>query len=219
MSFLLWQLVDSGFPSGGFAHSGGLEASVHHGQVHDAESLRAFTRQTVAQAGRAALPLVTAVHREPQRLGELDQLCDAFLTNPIAKRASRAQGRALLTSTSRSFPHAKVDALEARVRRDQLHGHYAAVFGAVLSLLGVAPLDTQRLFLFLAGRGVCSAAVRLGLIGAYEAQELQTLVGGDIDRVIATCGQLGPFEISQTAPLIDLCQSTHDRLYSRLFQS
>jgi urease accessory protein len=219
MSYLVWQLVDSGFPSGGFAHSGGLEASVHHGHVHDAESLRAFTRQTVVQAGRAALPLVTAVHREPQRLDELDQLCDAFLTNPIAKRASCAQGRALLTSTSRSFPYARIDALEARVRRDQLHGHHAAVFGAVLSLLGVALLDTQRLFLFLAGRGVCSAAIRLGLIGAYEAQELQTLVSGDIDLVIATCGQLEPLEISQTAPLIDLCQSTHDRLYSRLFQS
>ena len=26
-------------------------------------------------------------------------------------------------------------------------------------------------------------------------------------------------DISQVAPLIDLCQSTHDRLYSRLFQS
>ena len=67
--------------------------------------------------------------------------------------------------------------------------------------------------------GDIPAAVRLGLIGTYEAQELQTILSRDIDVVIATCGRLQPIEIAQTAPLIDLCQSTHDRLYSRLFQS
>ena len=219
MNYLIWQLVDSGFPAGGFAHSGGLEASVHHGEVHDGVTLCAFARHALAQAGRASLPLVTAAHREPQSLRDLDQLCDAFLVNLVANRASRVQGRALLTSTARSFPRADIGLLERQVRREQLCGHYAPVFGAVLNLLGVERLETQRLFLFLIGRGVGSAAVRLGLVGAYEAQELQTLIAADIDDIIAACGQLGPLEISQTAPLIDLCQATHDRLYSRLFQS
>lgn len=219
MSYLLWQLVDSGFPAGGFAHSGGLETSVHHGQVSDAAGLRAFARQAIAQAGRGALPLVTAAHREPQSLDELDQLCDAFLTNPVANRASRAQGRAFLTSATRAFPRFDLAPIEQRIRREQLFAHYPPVFGAVLNRLGVDGLDTQRLFLFLVGRSVGSAAVRLGLIGPYDAQEMQAMLADDIDLVIAKCGRLGPLEISQTAPLIDLCQSTHDRLYSRLFQS
>jgi urease accessory protein len=88
-----------------------------------------------------------------------------------------------------------------------------------MNLLGVDRLEVLRLFLFLAGRGVASAAVRLGLIGVYEAQDLQAMLGDDIDRVIETCSDLEPSDISQTAPLIDLCQSAHDRLYSRLFQS
>ncbi|MCM3879037.1 MAG: hypothetical protein ND807_02915 [Vicinamibacterales bacterium] len=219
MSSIVWQLVDSGFPAGGFAHSGGLEASVHHGRVRDVAGVREFARQTVAQAGRAALPLVNTAHRNSRVIGELDELCDAFLTNPVANRASRAQGRALLTSTARSFHHAGLDSLEVRVRREPLRGHYAPIFGAVLKLLGVDLVDTQRLFLFIAGRGVGSAAVRLGLIGVYEAQELQATLGDDVDFVIETCSGLEPSDISQTAPLIDLCQSTHDRLYSRLFQS
>jgi urease accessory protein len=219
MNFLLWQLIDSAFPAGGFAHSGGLEASVHHGHVRDVAGVREFARQTVAQAGRAALPLVKTAHRDSQGINELDELCDAFLANPVANRASRAQGRALLTSTARSFHHAGLDSLETRVRHEPLRGHYAPIFGAVLNLLGVDLVDTQRLFLFIAGRGVGSAAVRLGLIGVYEAQDLQAMLGDDIDFVIETCGDLEPFDISQTAPLIDLYQSTHDRLYSRLFQS
>lgn len=214
-NFLLWQLVDSAFPAGGFAHSGGLEASVHHGLVTDGATLRAFARQAIAQAGRSALPLVTAAHRNPEDLAELDRLSDAFLSNPVANRASRAQGRAFLTSSARSFPEAP---LALRGRR-QLAGHFAPIFGAVLNLLGADRLDAQRLFLYMTGRGVGSAAVRLGLIGAYDAQQLQTRLAGDIDRIIERCGGFGPLDIAQTAPLIDLCQSTHDRLYSRLFQS
>jgi urease accessory protein len=219
MNYLIWQLVDSGFPAGGFTHSGGLEAGVHQGQVTDAAGVCVFARQAMAQAGHSALPLVTAAHRNAAALGDLDELCDAFLINPIANRASRAQGRALVTSSARSFPDRGLGPLETRVRRELLCGHYSPVFGAVLNVLGVDLLETQRLFLFLTGRSVASAAIRLGLIGAYAAQELQTILARDIDVVITKCGRLQPLDIAQTAPLIDLCQSTHDRLYSRLFQS
>lgn len=219
MSFLVWQLIDSGFPAGGFAHSGGLEASVQHGHVADAAGVGAFARQALLQAGRGALPLVSAAHREPDTLGELDRLSHIFLSNSIANRASRTQGRALLSSVASSFPHAHLASIEERVHEERLCCHYAPLFGAVFDILGVDLLDSQRAFLFMSVRGISSAAVRLGLIGAYEAQELQTLLSPDIERTIARCGSLPPTAIAQTAPLADLCQSTHDRLYSRLFQS
>jgi len=219
MNYLLWQLADSGFPAGGFAHSGGLEAAVQHGLVPDSQTVRAFARQAMAQAGRSALPLVTAAHRDPRSLGELDRLSDAFLTNPVANRASRAQGRAFMTATSRSFPHVDLVPLDRAIQVERLCAHYAPLFGAVLTNLGIDERDTQRLFLFMAGRGIGSAAVRLGVTGAFDAQELQNWLAPEIDQIIDRCGSLGPLEISQTAPLIDLCQSTHDRLYSRLFQS
>ena len=219
MSYLIWQLVDSGFPAGGFAHSGGLEASVHHGLVIDDATLRSFARQTLGQCGRSALPLVTAAHANPDDLTELHQLSDVFLSNSVANRASRAQARALLTSAARSFPRVNFGPLEERARRDQVSVHYAPIFGAVLARLGADRREAQRLFLFLTGRAVGSAAVRLGLIGAYDAQALQAVLSDDIDTIIDRCAELGPLDIVQTAPLIDLCQATHDRLYSRLFQS
>jgi hypothetical protein len=57
----------------------------------------------VLQAARGALPLASAAHRSPERLAELDHLSDAFLSSPVANRASCAQGRALLSSAIRSF--------------------------------------------------------------------------------------------------------------------
>jgi len=215
---LLWQLIDSGFPSGGFAHSGGLEASVHHGHV-TGDSFLTFARQTLAQAGRGALPLVTGAHREPESLAALDRLSDVFLSNPVANKASRAQGRALLASASRSFRHTSFASIEEHVRREQLAAHHAPMFGVVLKVLQASLIETQRAFLFVSLRGVASAAVRLGLVGTYEAQEVQAQLTRDVDLVIRNCGELEPRAIAQTAPLVDLIQSTHDRLYSRLFQS
>jgi len=219
MRLLVWQLIDSGFPAGGFAHSGGLETSMQHGLVADGAGVVRFARHALAQAGRSALPLMTAAHKDPTSLKELDHLSDIFLNNPIANRASRAQGRAFLSSVTRSFPGSPLAPVEERVKAGRLCSHYAPAFGAVHEALDVDLGQAQRAFLFITVRGVASAAVRLGLLGAYEAQEAQSLLAPEIERSIQRCGGLSAADIAQTAPLIDLCQSTHDRLYSRLFQS
>jgi urease accessory protein len=219
MNYLLWQLADSGFPSGGFAHSGGLEAAMQRGFVRDRASVRAFAEHAVLQAARGALPLASAAHRDQARLTELDRLSDAFLSSPVANRASCAQGRALLSSAVRSFPDAPLAAIEDRVRLDALAAHHAPLFGTIMRALGLELGDAQRLFLYSSARAVGAAAVRLGLIGAYDAQELQTSLAPRFEQMMERLGDLDPLDISQAAPLIDLCQSTHDRLYSRLFQS
>lgn len=219
MDFLLWQLADSGFPAGGFAHSGGLEAALHHGEVADADALWSLVLAAIAQAGHGALPLVTAAYSDMGDLAELDALCDAFLSNPVPNRASRAQGQAFLSTCARAFPESSAGALQAAVRREGLCGHHAPVFGATLMLLGVERSAAQRLCLYLTGRGAISAGIRLGVIGAYDAQRLLSAIGPEIDRTIERCAHLGPLDITQTAPRLDLLQSTHDRLYSRLFQS
>src|SRR5690349_1396214 len=157
--YLVWQLVDSAFPSGGFAHSSGLEASMHHGLVTTAGDVRDFARRTVHQTGRGSLPLVTAAHADERVLADLDGLADAFLSNSVANRASRAQGRALLTSSAKSFPLLDVGNMAVRIRDGRLNGHYAPLFGVLLARLGIDRHTTQQLFLFLAARTVCSAAV------------------------------------------------------------
>jgi urease accessory protein len=213
----MWQLVDSSFPTGGFAHSGGLEAAWQCGEVSSVQALRLFLRDALWQAGRAALPLASAAHTDPARLPELDARCHAFLTNVVANRASAVQGRAFLATCARVWPGEPMRALEARAKG--LRGHHAPIAGAVLATLDV-PLGTaQQLLLYLAARGVLSAAVRLGILGPYAAQRLQFECGEDIDAVLTRCAPLRDSDIAQTAPILDLLQAGHDRLYSRLFQS
>jgi urease accessory protein len=215
----LWQLIDSAFPTGGFAHSNGLEATWQQGEIGDTDSLTAFLRASIHQAATAAMPLVIATLRKPADFGELDALYDATVTNHIANRASRAQGRALLLAASGTFAKSNLTKLEQDVRSSHLPSHLAPVFGVIAASLGISEETTAQAFLFILLRGSISAAVRLGIIGPMEAQRVQTELSEEFPIAIARSIDVDPAAVVQTAPLTDLLQANQGRLYSRLFQS
>ena len=208
--WLLWQLMDSAFPTGGFAHSAGLEAAWQHGEIRHRDHLLSFAEAGLLQLGHAALPFVTTAHAEPDRVAELDRLCDVFTSNHVANRASRLQGRAFLTAAQKIF---EVSLSESPFL------HIAPVFGASLRQLNVTGETAARLFFFSHLRSVLAAAVRLNIVGPMEAQILQRRLSPVADKIIADCGALTVDDIAQTSPLLDLWQGAQDRLYSRLFQS
>lgn len=208
--WVLWQLLDSAFPTGGFAHSAGLEAAWQHGEVRNREELCSFVEAGLLQLGHAALPFVTTAHGEPARLPELDRLCDAFTSNHVANRASRLQGRAFATAVQRVF--------EVNLP-GSLCLHFAPVFGTTLRQLGVTAETAARMFFFSHLRGVLAAAVRLNIAGPMEAQMLQRRLAPVAEEIAVDCGALTINDLAQTSPLLDLWQGAQDRLYSRLFQS
>ena len=215
--WLTWQVADSAFPTGAFAHSWGLEAAWQHGELESHDALRQFLDAAVQQAGFATLPLLNAAYQRLDDLERLDGLTEAFLINAVANRASRVQGRSLLATAVRVWPSASLSALNRRA--EPTHSHLAPLSGAVFRAIGLSLPSAQQVVLYGTARGVLTAAVRLGIVGSYEAQRLQHACGPWLDAVAARCGALSPDDLAQTAPVADLLQSAHDRLYSRLFQS
>jgi urease accessory protein len=230
--FALWQLADSAFPTGGFAHSSGLEAAWQHGEVRNRADLVSFIEASLHQLGHAALPFVTAAFDAPEKLGEFDQLFNAFTSNHVANRASRLQGRAFFLAVVRIFNVGQASRLsllrgsaensseiETGATPVLTFAHFAPVFGACLRRLNMPRKSALRLFFFNHLRGLLAAAVRLHIVGPMEAQTIQHQLSSRADTVVQQSLKLGLQDVAQTAPLLDLWHGAQDRLYSRLFQS
>lgn len=211
--WLIWQLADSAFPSGGFAHSGGMEAAWQHGMIPDDESLTGFVRNSLKQLEKGSLAFVVEVWRDPTGFSEVDRRSDLFLNNHVANRSSRAQGRAFLAAVAGVFDQSAITTLVRDVRQNQEIGHFAPIFGLICREIGVNEATTAQLFGFVFLRSQISVAVRLGIIGPIQGQQIQAKLSSEIGFA-PSAG-----EPVQTAPVLDLVQATQDRLYSRLFQS
>ncbi len=205
MRSTVWQLIDSAFPVGGFAHSAGLESTLAHGVR---EPLEAYATRFVRQLERGALPFVNAAYARPEALAHIDARYEAFVAQHVARRASALQGRALLVACKRIFGGPEIEA-----------SHLAPLFGAVCAWLQIDAEETRAAYVFTGLRGLLSAAVRLGVAGPYEAQALQHRLAPICQEVVVAAQAHDLDAAAQTAPMLDVFQGAHDRLYSRLFQS
>lgn len=209
-TFLLLQLADAAFPSGGYAHSGGLEACAALSSME----LEDFFDQTLHTTARSALPFVRDAHDTNgahDALAAIDALADATITSHVANRASRAQGRSLATNAARMF--LAVTSLGAHAKTHPCH--HAPVFGALFGRLGISRADTVTAYLHGVARGALSSAVRLGLVGPLEAQRIHASREPLLERLIHSI----PEASAQTAPLLEMFGALHDELDGRLFQS
>ena len=216
---LVWQLVDSAFPAGGFAHSGGLEAAAQHGEISNRSDLIHFIKNALQQVGRGSLPFVSGAHETPENFGAISQHLETILSNQVANRASQLQGRAFLASSVRIFPGVELKLFQRKISDLNFPPHFAPVFGAILSVLHLARNLACRIFLFVHLRGFVSSAVRLGLVGPLEGQGIQHQLTDFLETVFAESLNVDYKDAAQTSPLYEIWQANQDRLYSRLFQS
>ncbi|KAK3308585.1 UreF-domain-containing protein [Chaetomium strumarium] len=102
-------LSDSALPLGSFAFSSGLESYLAHHQKtlapQQPASFTSFLPLSISSYASTTLPYVLAAHRDPSlaNLAALDDMLDASIICTVGRRASVAQGRALLSIWERSF--------------------------------------------------------------------------------------------------------------------
>lgn len=101
-------LADSALPLGSFAFSSGLESYLAHargrgGRTPAPSFARDFLPLSLASYAATTLPFVLAAHRDPAAVAALDDALDAAVVCPVGRRASVAQGRALLGIWERSL--------------------------------------------------------------------------------------------------------------------
>lgn len=108
MPHSLFLLSDSALPLGSFAYSSGLESYIAHNKplptgTHPITSFHRFLSLSLSCLASTTLPYLLKAYRRPDELEVLDNDLDASTPCTVARRASVAQGLALLSVWERAF--------------------------------------------------------------------------------------------------------------------
>lgn len=231
-------LSDSALPLGSFAFSSGLESYLAHRPSRPTPSLYPFLSLSLLSVAGTTLPYLVAAHKDPSLLPSLDDTLDACTLCLVARRASIAQGRALLTLWERAFRGTVSTTLPASLalakfsnelkgagagayKSGEVNGHYVPIWAVVTSAMGISVQESGYAFLFNHAKAVVSAAVRASVMGPYQAQGV--LAGAWFRDEIAKCmrnnWEVEVEDAGQMVPLMDLWIGRHEMLYSRIFNS
>ncbi|WP_326554101.1 urease accessory protein UreF [Micromonospora sp. NBC_01813] len=219
-------LADGRLPSGGHAHSSGLEAAVVAGRVHDLDTLAGFLTGRLATGGRTAAAFAAAAAAAgcdatapasddaTARLDALDDGLDARTPSPALRRASRTQGRALLRA-GRS-----IWSMPADGRRER---HQPVALGAVTAAAGLGPAQAALTAAYGAVTGPASAAVRLLGLDPYAVHGLLARLAPQIDAVAAEAATMAGWPVDDlpagSAPIPEVDAEHHATWEVRLFAS
>jgi urease accessory protein len=206
-------LADGRLPSGGHAHSGGLEAQVSAGRVRDLHTVAEFLRGKLATSGLVAAAFAAAACERPGRSPELDAGFDCRTPSPALRKASRAQGRALLRAARAMW------ALPPVGREP----HQPVALGVVAAAAGLAPVEAAVAAAHGTASGAASAAVRLLGLDPYSVHGLLARIAGECDRIAAEAAASAGHPVDDLpaagAPLLDVGAELHATWEVRLFAS
>jgi urease accessory protein len=147
----------------------------------------------------------------------LDAEADARTPSPAQRRASRAQGRALLRVARAAWPGPHLDTL-ALVAGGP---HQPLVLGATVAAAGGAPARAAQVAAYGSVTGPASAAVRLLGLDPLGVHRVLAGLAGRIDAVAAEAAEsVGAGHLPATsAPALDVFAELHQRAELRLFES
>jgi urease accessory protein len=207
-------LADGRLPADGHAHSGGLEAAVAGGRVRDVASLEGFLRGRLATAGLVAGAFAAAAcHRPGDAAGDLDTELDARTPSAALRRASRAQGRALLRAGRAmwTMPDRPEDP------------HHAVALGVVAAAAGLDAADAAAVAAYGSVSGPAGAAVRLLGLDPYPVHALLARLAPTVDAIAADAAAYRDTRAAElpaaSAPLLDIAAEDHATWEVRLFAS
>ncbi|HEV7713608.1 MAG TPA: urease accessory UreF family protein [Asanoa sp.] len=242
-------LADGRLPSGAHAHSGGIEAAVAAGRVHDLRTLESFLLGRTATTGvmsaafaaatchalttdgvvSAAVATDHALSARPDeehwdRVRALDDGLDARTASPALRAASRAQGRALLRAVARIWPDvAQAGERPAARSRFPAGSHHPTAIGIAAAAAGLGPAEAGLVAVYGGLTGAASAAVRLLGLDPYAVHGLVAALAQECDRVAADAALRVDDPVDDlpagSALLLDIDAEQHATWEVRLFAS
>ncbi len=242
-------LADGRLPSGGYAHSAGLEQAIRQGWVTDIAGLRDFLRGRLHTTGLMNAAFAVAAW---------NAVDESILAEAAPARSSNAESTSESTSgtaSTTSIAEALLDLNAELIARTpspalrrigawlgtlmlrsmrSIHPHplletlpkdlqQPLVYGAVGRVLGLSDADTAATILHEAVTGPATAAVKLMHIDPFQAHGAIIDLAADLDEAAERATDFGrgePADIpALSAPLSDFAAELHEGDNVRLFAS
>lgn len=218
----LLHVSDSAFPSGSFAFSNGLETIVKELHITNKSELADLLINQVAarwfEFDRYFINQAFLCAGSVSELRRLDASCHVQNTNEAFALASRGIGRSLIT-VHKKLQTKGIIAFSGAVyggKNSDDSGYEPVVRGLIGSSLNISQGETETGALFGTVSAFSSAAVRMNIIGALEAQQIIA------DALPKLCEMLAadcPNQATSSTLLSEIAALRHKHLDISLFSN
>jgi urease accessory protein len=222
MNAALLLLADGRLPSGGHAHSGGLEQAVVDGRVRTVADVGLFVRGALAGTGLTSAAIAALACAQAGHWQLLSAEFNARTPSAAARKVAATQGRALLRTSRRVWPSTALETLAAFSDRPPL----PLVQGAAAFSAGLTPAEAALASVHALAGGAASAGVRLLGLDPIEVSAMLAGLTAEVDRIAALAGSFAYTDLRQlsllpatTGPLLDILAERHDDREMSLFAS
>jgi urease accessory protein len=214
------QHADSAFPSGSFAFSNGIEGLAAMNAPLDRSGLRdvvaMFLQHRWVTSDRVAVALAHRAGDDFDKLAEIDHAVEAATLAEPLRNGSKRYGNALLAEHVRLGTQGATE-LRSQIEAGNVLGHLPIVPGFVWRARGMNEANAILVSGYSTASGLIAAAVRLGRIGALEAQAVLAAL---LPAIADLSAPVPPnAEIESFMPWVDAAASRQARAHLRLFAS
>lgn len=223
----LIQTTDTLFPSGGYAHSYGLEEMAALEKVKSKEDLEQFLLlQILPSLERLELPYLrycaeAVENRDYNELLKLNEEISAWKLTRELRDAGNSQGTQLLRMLLEIHP-CSTSAEFNNLLQDKGHQCQQITATALLRDAQGVPLKPSMIaWIYQAVSNFCSASVKLLRLGELACQKIiHTCINKErVQSVVTGALLVERNEVGFFNPLLDIASARHELAFSRLFIS
>lgn len=184
---LLYQYIDSSFPTGGFAHSNSIEILYQTYNINNVNQLYNNIEYILQQNITQNIYTIYYIYKhgynmkehtiDYDRLKHITLLYNStIISNTVSYRASYTQGSSLLMSCNTLLNDIQNNILtniKQYINSNKLPIHYTIIHTLLCCILHMSYNDTIELYIYLLLRQCISSAVRLNIVGPNQGQQIQ----------------------------------------------